>query len=65
MNQISIAGAGVYVLIIQMILNLFGITPDAGSVMGVVNGVITVAGWALVIIGQLKRKDLTAGLIRK
>lgn len=65
MNQISVAGAGVYVLIIQMILNLFGITPDAGSVMGVVNGVITVAGWALVIIGQLKRKDLTAGLIRK
>lgn len=69
MNQISVAGSGVYALaldgIINFMLNWFGITPDVGSVGAVINAAVIVVGWVMIIVGQLRRKDLKLGLIRK
>jgi hypothetical protein len=65
MNQISVAGSGLYIIIITAILNYFGITSDVGTITAVVTNAVTVFGWVLLIIGQLKRKDLTLGLVRK
>lgn len=65
MQNISLAGTGLYVIIITAVLNYFGITADAGSVTAVVTSVITIFGWVLLIFGQLRRKDLTLGLVRK
>lgn len=65
MNQLSVAGVGVYVSVIEGILHLFGITPEPGTVLGIINDIVTVSGWILIIVGQLKRADLHVGLIRK
>lgn len=65
MNQISVAGIGVYVSLIEVILRLFGITPEPGTVMEVVNAVVIVGGWILILVGQFKRSDLHFGLVRK
>ncbi len=65
MLPVSVTGSGLIILIIEGILHLFGITPDSGSVAAVVNASLIVIGWVAVIIGQLRRKDLHFGLIRK
>lgn len=65
MTPISITGSGLLVLIVEALLHAFGITPDAGSVVAVVNAAIVALGWLTLIIGQLTRKDLHFGLIRK
>lgn len=65
MTPVSITGSGLIVIIVEMVLHYFNITPEADSVTAVVNGAIIVVGWLAVIIGQLRRKDLHFGLIRK
>jgi hypothetical protein len=65
MNNISFAGSGLLVLVINGVLQAFGITPDAGSVAAVIQGGVIIFGWVLLIVGQLKRKDLHYGLLRK
>lgn len=65
MTPISITGSGLLVLIVEALLHTFGITPDAGSVAAVVNAAIIALGWITLIVGQLTRKDLHFGLIRK
>lgn len=65
MTPISMAGSGLLVLIVEMVLNGFGITPEPGSVAAVVNAAIVALGWITLIAGQLSRKDLHFGLIRK
>lgn len=65
MTPVSITGSGLIVLLVEMVLHYFGITPDAGSVAAVVNGALIAIGWIALIVGQLTRKDLHFGLIRK
>lgn len=65
MKQFSVAGIGVYVSIIEGLLHLADITPEPGSVAQIVNDSITVLGWILIILGQLKRSDLHWGIFRK
>ncbi len=54
-----------YVSVIEFVLHWFGITPEPGTVLSIVNDTITVAGWILIIVGQFKRSDLNFGLVRK
>lgn len=65
MTPVSIAGSGLLVLIVEAFLGWFGITPAPGTVMSVVNATIIALGWLSLIVGQLRRKDLHFGLIRK
>lgn len=65
MNNISFAGAGTYVLVIETVLRLVGLELPDGSVAAAVNGLVVFLGFVLLIIGQLRRKDLHLGLIRK
>lgn len=63
--KLSIAGVGMYVSVITVLLNLFGITPDPGSVEAAVSAGVTLFGFALWIIGQVRRRDLKFGIVRK
>lgn len=65
MKNISLAGSGTYVLVIEMVLRLFGVDFTDDSVTGAVNGLIVFIAFVLLVIGQLRRKDLHLGLIRK
>lgn len=64
-TSISMAGTGTAVVIIQAILSILGIEAPEGSVAGAVDAVVTVVGFVLLVWGQLRRKDLVAGFIRK
>lgn len=65
MNKVSIAGAGLVVLLIEMTLRILNITVPDGSVSDAMNGLITVVGFVLLVWGQLRRKDLHFGIIHK
>lgn len=63
--KLSMAGVGMYVSVITVLLNLFGITADPGSIEAAVSAAITLFGFAIWIIGQFRRKDLKYGLLHK
>lgn len=65
MNSISFAGTGTLVLLIEMVLRAFGITPEPGSALAVINGLVILGGWVFLVWGQFRRKDLRYGLVRK
>lgn len=62
---ISLAGSGLLILIIEAVLGAFGITPEPGSVSQVLNSVVVAGGWLMLIIGQIRRRDLIAGIVRR
>lgn len=62
---ISLAGSGLLILIVEAVLGMFGITPEPGTVEQVLNSLIVAGGWLMLIIGQLRRRDLIAGLVRR
>lgn len=65
LTSISKAGAGTAVLLIGAVLNLFGIEHNSAELEVAINGLMAFAGFALLIWGQLDRKDLKWGLLRK
>lgn len=58
-------GIGALILLLQEALQWFGFEIPNGTIETVVNAVLAIAGFALLLIGQLGRKDLKWGLIRK
>ena len=64
-SVLSKSGVGLYVLIIQIVLDAIGIQAPEGTVTAVVDSLVTLVSFALLVWGQLDRKDLTAGIIRK
>lgn len=65
MTPFSFSGVGGYISIIEIGLNLFGLTPPDGSVAAAVNGVISIIALIIWFVGQLNRPDLHLGLFRK
>ena len=64
-NSVSMAGTGVVITLIESVLKLFGIDFPDGSVGQAVNGAVAILGLVLLVVGQLRRKDLNMGFFRK
>lgn len=62
---ISLAGSGILILMLEAVLGAFGITTEPGTVDAVLNSAIVAGGWLMIIIGQLRRKDLLLGIVRR
>lgn len=62
---ISLTGTGILITLIEYVLRFFGLEFEEGSVAAAVNGLVVFVGFVLVIVGQLRRKDLRFGLVRK
>lgn len=65
MTPVSFAGLGTIALTIEAILRIIGIEFTEGSVEAALNGLVVFVGFVLLIVGQLRRKDLKYGLLRK
>lgn len=65
MPNLSTAGVGMYVVFVEFALHLFNIQAPEGSVLAVVNAVVTISGFVIWAYGQFRRKDLHAGIVRK
>mgnify|MGYP001573561858 CR=1 FL=1 len=65
MPNLSVAGTGMYVIAVEFVLHLLNLTPPEGSVAAFVNAVFTIAAFGFWAYGQLRRKDLHLGLVRK
>ncbi len=65
MTSISLTGIGGIVTIVELVLRLFGVEAPEGSVLAVVNGFVQLVGIGTLIYGQLRRKDLKMGMIRR
>lgn len=63
-SAVSMTGSGLAVIIITYVLQWLGVQFDANQVTVIVKDVLEVGGWLLMIIGQLKRKDLSYGFWR-
>jgi len=61
----SKAGIGAIVTVIVVVLNYFGVVLPEGSDQSLVEAIMTVGGLIFLVWGQLERKDLKFGLIRK
>lgn len=64
-ERLSLAGTGGIVVLIEFALKLLNIDVPGGAVGDTVNAIITVWGTIILIWGQVRRKDLHFGLIRK
>ena len=65
-TTLSKTGLGaMIVLIINAVFPLVGIEVPEGSVESTIEAVLNVVGFVLLVWGQLSRKDLVAGLVRK
>ena len=64
-TNVSMTGTGAAVLIITIILQLLGVEVVEGSVQEVVVAAVEVVSFAMVIAGQLRRKDLRFGFLRR
>lgn len=65
MSKLSLAGTGWAVIIIMWLLNYFGLDADEGSVTATVEAFFVVAGFVAALVGQIRRKDLSWGIVRK
>lgn len=65
MSKISLTGVGVLIMLVQTALTLLGIETEPGTVEYAVNSFVAVVGFIALVIGQVRRKDLHAGIIRK
>jgi len=64
-TSFSMTGTGIALLIIRGVLNFFGIEADDSTLVAVVDSVLVVVGWILTIWGQIRRKDLEGGFLRR
>ena len=65
MQNISKTGIGAIITVLITIGSLFGIQLPDGAGGDLTEAVSTVVGLVLIVWGQLSRKDLVGGLIRK
>lgn len=59
------AGTGGIISVVELVLKLIGVDFPEGSVGAAVNGIVAAVGLVLLVWGQVRRKDLTAGIVRK
>lgn len=64
-KNVSMTGTGLVITLIQTLLTLFGFEFETDSLAAGINGLVAFFGFIFLIWGQLRRKDLSFGLIRK
>lgn len=65
-TSVSMAGTGaIVVVVVELLLKLAGVEVEEGTTLEAVNAVVTAAGYVLLVWGQIRRKDLVAGLLRR
>lgn len=65
MTNVSMAGTGLLVMLIEVLLKILGVEVPEGGVAENINNVVMVVGFVLLIVGQVRRKDLKFGIFRK
>lgn len=63
--QTSMVGTGLIITLVEMVLRHFDISFGEGEVAVAINGLLAFVGFIFILIGQLRRKDLKFGLLRK
>ena len=61
----SMTGIGLVVVLVEVVLKLLGVELPEGSVSKTINDLVSGVGGVLVIFGQLRRKDLKWGFLRR
>jgi len=61
----SMTGVGLVVVLVETLAKLFGFEFPEGSVAEAINGAVSFVGFVLLVVGQLRRKDLRLGLFRR
>lgn len=61
----SMTGVGMLVFTVTSLLGFFDVMIDTEQIAGFVNALAQVIGFLVMVCGQLTRKDLKGGLIRK
>lgn len=64
-TNVSLTGTGIIIFLISAGLEYFGIVVDENIVANAVNGFVSVLAFATIIVGQLRRSDLSFGFWRK
>ena len=65
MPALSLTGIGAIVTIVMTVLKMFGIELPDGSDKQIADAILTLIGIVMLVVGQLRRKDLVAGIVRK
>lgn len=65
MKETSVAGIGVIITVLAFAAKYFNLDVDEGQLTEGINGAAQFVGLVVLVIGQLKRKDLKFGLIRR
>ncbi len=65
MKYVSLTGIGVLVMLIEWILKFFGLEVSVDGITEAVNGFISFIAFVMIIVGQVRRRDLEFGLVRK
>lgn len=61
----SMAGTGWLVLLVGVIAKSLELDIDDGQITELANAVLLLVGFLTAVVGQLRRKDLTLGILRK
>lgn len=64
-TNVSMTGTGLVVSLLSFALPLFGVTVGESQIASLVEHIVQAVGIGLTIWGQLRRPDLSFGLIRK
>lgn len=64
-TTVSLTGASAIVTILEAVAKYFGLNFPEGSILAGVNGLLQFVALVGLVWGQLRRKDLIGGIIRK
>lgn len=65
-EKYSMTGSGAaIVVVLKVLLPLFGIEVPEDMIIAFWEAVLTIVGTIMLVYGQLRRKDLVGGIIRK
>lgn len=64
-NNVSMTGVGGIITIVELLAHYFGLELPEGSIAAAVNGIVAFVGVLWLIWGQLRRKDLIGGIVKK
>lgn len=64
-TNVSMTGVGGLVTAAFVLLQLFGVEVPEGTAAQVTEAIVAIVGVVLLVWGQLRRKDLIGGIVRK
>lgn len=64
-NEKSMAGVGVAITLLTLASKYFGLDIDEGAITEGITAIAQGIGFVLIVIGQVRRKDLKFGMVRR